>query len=144
MIKAGNEGKGLNQFPIVDIEVWHEWLFSPKGIRPLQPKWVTTTNTQLYLPTQSTPVPNLVLAGAHTKTQADVWSIEGAVESGRRAAQVIEPTVNDLPQYKSIFLKMISGVDDVFYGLGLPHILDSAGYGILAALVVAIYILVKG
>lgn len=144
VIKAGNEGKSLKQFPIVDIEVWHEWFFSPKGIKPKQPKWVTTTNTQPYLPTQSTPVPNLVLAGAHTRTQADVWSIEGAVESGRRAAQVVVPTVKVLPQYKSIFLKIISSVDDVFFGIGLPHILDSAGYGIIATLIMAIYILVKG
>jgi hypothetical protein len=124
--------------------VWHEWFFSPKGIKPLQPKWVTTTNTQPYLPTQATPVPNLVLAGAHTTTQADVWSIEGAVESGRRAAQVIEPTVKVLPQYKPIFLKIISRVDDVLFEIGLPHVLDSAGYGILVVFIIALYILIKG
>ncbi|MCP5530996.1 MAG: FAD-dependent oxidoreductase [Opitutaceae bacterium] len=43
-----------------------------------------------HLPRQATPVPNLFLAGAHTRTEADVWSIEGAVESGRRAAQVVD------------------------------------------------------
>ncbi len=33
------------------------------------------------------PIANLFLAGAHTQTQAHVWSIEGAVESGRRSAK---------------------------------------------------------
>lgn len=73
--------RGWQSFPIVLIEVWHEWKFSPQGIRPGQPKWVNTTNTQAYLPTLATTVPNLVLAGAHTRTAADVWSIEAAVES---------------------------------------------------------------
>lgn len=52
-------------------------------------KWVTTTRMQAHQPTQVTPVPNLLLAGAHTKTDVAVWSIEGAVESGRRAAKVV-------------------------------------------------------
>lgn len=140
IIKTGNQGKSLNEFPILEIEVWHEWLFSPKGIKPRQPKWVTTTNTQPYLPTQSTPVPNLVLAGAHTKTQADVWSIESAVESGRRAVRVIEPIVKVLPQYKPMFLKILSRIDDIFFGIGLPHLLDVVGFGITVAFTVVIYL----
>jgi hypothetical protein len=63
------------------------------------PKWVTTTNTQPYLPGQVTPIPNLFVAGAHTKTEVDVWSIEGAVESGRRAARAIDPAVEVISQY---------------------------------------------
>ncbi len=35
----------------------------------------------------------------YNETEADVWSIEGAVESGRRAAQAIEPTIKVIPQY---------------------------------------------
>lgn len=34
--------------------------------------------------------------GRTTRTNADVWSIEAAVESGRRTAQIIEPHVLDL------------------------------------------------
>lgn len=139
MIKMGNQGRSLNEFPILDIEVWHEWIFSPNGIKPKQPKWVTTTNTQPYRPTQVTPVPNLVLAGAHTRTQADVWSIEGAVESGRSAAQAIDPTVKILPQYKPVFFKMASSIDDAFFRVGLPHILKVIVFGILAG--IAMYIL---
>ena len=84
LIREANEGRCLADFPILRIEVWHEWQFSPQGIKHCQPKWVNSTNTQRYLPTQATPVANLVLAGAHTKTEVDVWSIEAAVESGRR------------------------------------------------------------
>ena len=85
---------------------------------------MNTTNTQPNQPTQATPVPNLVLAGAHTKTEADVWSIEGAVESGRRAARVIEPSVKVIPQYKPVWLRLISAVDNACFAIGAPHVLD--------------------
>jgi hypothetical protein len=124
LIRQANDGRSLKDFCILKIEVWHEWQFSPEGIQHNQPKWVTTTNTQQHLPTQSTPVPNLVLAGAHTRTQADVWSIEGAVESGRRAAQVLAPDVRVIPQYNPRWLRVVSAVDDLCFALGAPHILD--------------------
>ena len=124
MIKEANGGRGLADFAISKIEVWHEWHFSPEGIIPLQPKWVTTTHTQAYLPDQVTSIPNLFLAGAHTRTAADVWSIEGAVESGRRAAQAIDPRVKVLPQYKPLWLRILSAIDDGCFAVGLPHVLD--------------------
>ena len=139
LIKEANGGRSLAEFKIARIEVWHEWIFSPEGIRGPQPKWVTTTNTQPYLPSQITPVPNLFLAGAHTKTEVDVWSIEGAVESGRRAAQAVDPTVEVISQYKPWWLRAIGSVDDVCYRVGAPHVLDLAMVGLLlgAALTIA-------
>ncbi len=35
-------------------------------------------------------------------------------------------------------------VDDVLFGIGLPHILDCAGYVIIAAIIITMFILVKG
>lgn len=46
------------------------------GKHHFQPKWVNTTNTQPYMPSQKTPVENFFLAGSHTQTQAQVWSLE--------------------------------------------------------------------
>jgi uncharacterized protein with NAD-binding domain and iron-sulfur cluster len=124
LIKEANNGKGLKEFSIIKIEVWHEWEFSSEGIKPLQPKWVTTTNTQAYLPAQKTPVSNLFLAGAHTKTQAQVWSIEGAVESGRRAAKAIDERVEVLDQYRPKWIRSISKIDDILYSIKAPQIID--------------------
>jgi hypothetical protein len=134
LIREANGGRGLHEFPIMRIEVWHEWQFSPEGIQHHQPKWVTTTSTQPHLPTQATSVPNLVLAGAHTKTEADVWSIEGAVESGRRAAKAIEPSVKVIPQYKARWLRALSAVDNVCFAIGAPHILNLLLVALLLAL----------
>ena len=124
LIKEANNGKGLKEFPIIKIEVWHEWKFSNEGIKSLQPKWVNSTHTQAYLPAQETPVSNLFLAGAHTKTQAQVWSIEGAVESGRRAAKAIDEKVEVLDQYRPIWIKSLSKIDDILYSIKAPQVID--------------------
>lgn len=141
LIREANGGRGWLSFPIARIEVWHEWEFSPQGIHHPQPKWVNTTHNEPYLPTQATPVPNLVLAGAHTRTAADVWSIEGAVESGRRAALAMEPGVRVIPQYRPACLRMLGQFDDACFAARLPHFLDlvlagltlAAAAGLLAA-----------
>ena len=124
LIKEANNGKGLKEFPIIKIEVWHEWKFSNEGIKSLQPKWVNSTHTQANLPAQETPVSNLFLAGAHTKTQAQVWSIEGAVESGRRAAKAIDEKVEVLDQYRPIWIKSLSKIDDILYSIKAPQVID--------------------
>jgi hypothetical protein len=54
-----------------------------------EPKWVTSTNTKLYRPNQKTSINNLILSGAHTKTTVDIYSMEGAVESGFLSTNVI-------------------------------------------------------
>lgn len=138
LIKEANDGRGLEAFPIVRVEVWHEWIFSPTGLKPHQPKWVTTTNTQPHQPKQATSVPNLVLAGAHTETAADVWSIEGAVESGRLAAKAIDPRVEVFRQYKPLLLRSLAAADDAAFDAGAPHIL------ILAAGISAVIALLAG
>ena len=124
MIQEANHGRSLKDFPIVDIEVWHEWEFSPEGIRYFQPKWVTTTNTQHFMPSQTTPVNNLFLAGSHTATQAHVWSIEGAVESGRRAAKAIDPQVQVINQYIPAWLRILNKIDDALYYIRGPQVID--------------------
>jgi hypothetical protein len=65
------------------------------------------------------------LAGAHTKTQAQVWSIEGAVESGRRAAKEIDGRVTVLEQYSPLWIRALSKIDDVLYSIKAPQMIDS-------------------
>jgi uncharacterized protein with NAD-binding domain and iron-sulfur cluster len=139
MIKEANNGRTLKNFSIIRIEVWSEWVFSPKGIKPKQPKWVTSSKTQPHLPTQKTPIANLALAGAHTKTDADIWSIESAVESGRKAAQVFEPSISIIPAHKSMALQIIGRADDLSYSIGGPHILIVTAVGIAASLLYVLF-----
>jgi hypothetical protein len=70
-----------------------------------------------------------------------VWSIEGAVESGRLAAQVVVPSVEVIPQYKPLWLRAISAVDDVCFSLGAAHVLDLFLVGSLITLAILLAIL---
>ena len=139
LIKEANGGRSLRNFPILRIEVWHEWQFSPNGIRGRQPKWVNRVGNQAFLPTQATPVKNIALAGAHTRTDVDVWSIEAAVESGRRAAQVIDPSVCVLKQYRPWWLVMLRTIDNALYRIHAPNVLDAALLMILATIAAGIF-----
>lgn len=139
LVREANGERSLGSFTILRIEVWHEWEFSASGIKTLYPKWVNTTRNQAHLPRQVTPVSNLLLAGAHTKTAADVWSIEGAVESGRHAARGIDSGVQVLPQYKPTWLKTLSALDDLCFTLGLPHVLDLMLGASIAAMLAGMY-----
>ncbi len=138
MIREANDDRGLRDFRILTTEVWHEWTFSPNGIVPIQPKWVTTTNTQPHRPNQATSISNLALAGAHTKTEADIWSIEGAVESGRRVARVYEPDVMVIGQHKPLLMRTLSFLDDGLYALRLPHVFTLIGAAAAAAILRAV------
>lgn len=142
IIREANNGKGLKDFNISKVEVWHEWKFSEKGIQPVQPKWVNSTNTEEYLPNQKTPVKNLFLAGAHTKTQAQVWSIEGAVESGRRAAKAIDDRVVVLDQYRPLWIRTLSSIDDILYSMKAPHVIDVIFCLLFVLIVCLIYVVV--
>ncbi|MBS2037153.1 FAD-dependent oxidoreductase [bacterium] len=132
LIQEANQGRRLRDFPLLRLEIWHEWEFCP--LRSGPPKWVNTTRNQRYLPNQRTSLANVQLAGAHTRTAADVWSIEGAVESGGRAAQLIEPQVQVRGQYRPAWLKSLRKLDNLCYRAGLPHFLDLAVLGSLVYL----------
>lgn len=138
IIKQANNGKEIRDFEVERVQVWHEWDFSPEGIEPEQPKWVTSYSTQPFIPTQLTPINNLLLAGAHTKTDADIWSIEGAVESGRRAAKLIDSSVVVIDGHTPLLLRIVAKLDDLLYRVRLPHLLDMTLGGIIIILFVSL------
>lgn len=123
LLKQANNGKGFDDFDMIDIQVWHEWHFSKSGIKADQPKWVTSYSTQPNIPAQKTAVSNLILAGAHTKTSADIWSIEGAVESGRRAARLIEPKIKVIKAHNPLIFRLLGVIDNVLFSVRAPHVL---------------------
>lgn len=124
LLRESNDGRGILDFERVRFEVWSEWAFSPAGIEPLQPKWVNSTTTQPFLPAQDSGFANLSLAGAHTRTTADVWSIEAAVESGRLAARRVDARVPVIEQHRSWWLRAVQAMDDGLYKVGGPNVVD--------------------
>ncbi len=124
-------GKNFQQLlhHMILFEVWKNWKFTdgigkPKKITIMEPKYVDSTNTRPHQPDTITPISNLYLAGAHTKTSAELWSMEGAVESGRRAADMITGGNSTIVQDKGVVLKSLGAVDDVLYSMGMPNVVD--------------------
>ena len=57
-------------------------------------KWVNNVFNEKYRKNQTTEFTNLYLGGAHTKTSTSVWSMEGAVESGKIVSQFVSNKYN--------------------------------------------------
>jgi len=71
------------------IEIWHEWEFINGKQETNDKKWVNNIYNEQYRPSQITSFDNLYLSGAHTKTTINIWSMEGAIESGKITANLI-------------------------------------------------------
>lgn len=145
MVRLANQGRSLADFNILRVQVWHGWTFpgDPPGqdglpataiVRGDFPKWVNTTHTQLHQPNCATSLSNLWIAGAHTRTSADLWSMEGAVESGKRAAEMaarVPVTVQLQPRR----FGPLKTVDAWLYKHNLPHVLDSVVLPLVAVMI---------
>ena len=130
MVVSANNGRNLKDFTVKHFEVWHTWKFlnsenSPETVRDSKhKKWVNNTHNIKFQPNQKTSISNLYLAGAHTKTATDLYSMEGAVESGKKVADMITKQTTVIPQHTPIITVPFKVIDGILYKLKLPHILN--------------------
>jgi uncharacterized protein with NAD-binding domain and iron-sulfur cluster len=127
----------IKEDDIVYEEIFEDWYWDPKIKRLVSrnPKWVNQVGE--VRPDNETSIPNVWIAGAHTKTSIDVWSMESAVESGKRASNLILKKYKLKPCVLMSHDVKIGKIDDPFYDAGLPHILDCF------LIVLILYILLK-
>jgi hypothetical protein len=119
--------KNFNQFNIIDKEVWYEWEFKDNRLKSRNKKWVNTINNNIR-PMYKTKYSNVYISGSHCDTGLSLWSMESAVESGKRCSLNI---INDLRlDLKKIKLythsrpnKLIYELDDILHDYKLPNIL---------------------
>lgn len=143
IIRTNNRDQGLDFFldkALVHFEVWHSWHFVGEEnisvVKETEPKWVNTTNTQPYQPTNNTSTKNLFLGGAHVKTSTELWSIEAAVESGQRVADLISKSNTVLTQPVPMLFKTAQVIDNELYRHHLPQFLSSFALIVLLSLVI--------
>ena len=113
-------------------EVWYEWNFNneTKKLEQTYKKWVNNIYNEDYRPHTTTIYKNMLLAGSHTKTSINIYSMEGAVESGKKAAIIIDKKYNKI---SNIFLykhkenqifDILKYIDDLLYNFNLPNIIN--------------------
>lgn len=95
------------------------------------PLLVNTAGSWANRPDVRTKIPNLFLAGDYVRTDIDLATMEGANESGRKAANAILASAgsNATPArtftlWRNPVLAPLQAVDAVLYRLGLPNALD--------------------
>jgi len=130
--------EGPKDLKVVRGSIWNEWKYDDvsKKLISTRPKWVNSLKTHKYRPDQKTNFKNLYIAGAHTKTSINIWSMEGAVESGKIIARhIINDTQKTSSNFKTTSVKIINHgspwylipfqiADDILYTLYLPNIIN--------------------
>jgi hypothetical protein len=114
----------ISEDDIVYEEIFEDWYWDSKLKRLVSknPKWVNQVNE--VRPLNVTEYPNIWVTGAHTRTTIDVWSMESAVESGKLASNLILEKYNLKKCLVMDHEIKLGKIDDPFYNVGLPHILD--------------------
>jgi hypothetical protein len=124
------------------VEIWYEWKFINGVMEQEYKKWVNNSINEKYRPSQQTNYCNLFLSGAHTKTSINIWSMEGAIESGKLTSNLLLNKYNksNVSYYKHTdpsYITPFKYIDDLLYTVCLPNLID------LIIIVVLIIILYK-
>lgn len=143
IIRKYNNNRSIQSFNVIETEVWYEWKFGKSGqmIQNESKKWVTTTNTNKFRPTQDTPFSNLFLSGSHTNTSIVIWSMEGAVESGKRTVKSMGEDVELYTHRKPVWMRPFNTVDNVLYKLCMPNVVIVICVVFIVAFAVILYLI---
>ena len=142
-----NNNFKLTTKDIVYTEIWYEWK-QKNGLKSDAKKWVNNAYNEEYRPLQQTLFKNLYLAGAHTKTTIEIWSMEGAVESGKVVSNYISHKYNKgyVHVYKHLdpgYFKLFKYIDDIVYKFHLPNIVDIVLLFVVILIILISYYYIK-
>ena len=94
----------------------------------LNRKWVNNSYNEKYRLENKTELKNMYICGSHCVTSINIWSMEGAVESGKRCSNIILNRNNQKECYiynhGSVGLViLLQNIENIFYGLGLRNVI---------------------
>jgi hypothetical protein len=125
-----NNGFKLYLPDIKNIDIWYEWHNVNGVLEPLYKKYANNIYNQSHRLDQKTSLSNMYIAGSHTKTTIDIWSMEGAVESGIVAGNLVlekyGKTTNKLYNHdkNNLIVNSLKNTDNILYKMGLPNVFD--------------------
>jgi Flavin containing amine oxidoreductase len=127
LIRDSN-GFNLTKDDIIYSEIWYEWEHNGKELEQSNKKWVNNVYNEQYRTKQRTDYDNLYIAGAHTDTSMNIWSMEGAVESGKIVAKLITDSDDSIELHNHVdptYVRFFQTIDDALYAVYLPNIVDT-------------------
>ena len=66
--------------------MWDSYVYKDGKMDTYEPKWANNVNTRQHRPNSVTPIKNMFLGGVATSSTISIFSMEGAAESGKKAA----------------------------------------------------------
>jgi hypothetical protein len=114
-INISEFGKYLNlsSIQILDYNVWDSYVFNGSKLETYEPKFSPNKGTWRLRPNNETKYKNFYFATAYTKTDTDMFEMEGAAESGRRAAQMLDKSVKIINSYRPAFFAPFRWIDSL-------------------------------
>lgn len=163
LASAQPEGGGsLSDVKVVGFYMWDSFSVRDGKIQTWEPRWTNNVGTLSLRPKPETAFENLLLAGAYVRTGMEIYCMEGACESGRRAARSILKAQNGALKPVGLYTHhrprpWIFGslrlLDRVLIRLGLPHagrlcggplVLFALYLGLLMALITLAVVWLRG
>jgi hypothetical protein len=118
---------------LVHFEVWHTFKFPEQSSisepseqlhNPVEPKFVDSYKTRKYQPTVKTRWDNLYFAGGHVRNTVELYSMEAASETGRRAANYISGQSTSISQPNVDGSNLLQFLDGLLYDIRGPSVID--------------------
>ena len=115
---------------IIYTELFEDWNYDGGMMKTINKKWVNTNINQQYRPTEKTNYNNMLITGSHCKTNVDIWSMEGAVESGLNCSKLLLKKYNmkdDITIIKhddNSIISFVKKIDNIFYKLNMFQLID--------------------
>lgn len=128
----------LDRVNILDYNVWDTYVYDGTKIDTTEPKFSTNKGTYFLRPQNETKYENLFFATGYTQTKTDMFEMESAAESGRRAARLLDKTVRVAEARRPIFFAPYRAVDRLLSPLNMYRVIPFAWFalGLLPALVI--------
>jgi hypothetical protein len=118
-ISSLNKYLNLDKVKVTDYNVWESYIFNNGKLHTNEPKFSSNKGTYFLRPDNKTEFENLYFATAYTKTEVDMFEMESAAESGRRAAQMIEKSIRVVGTPRPLFFAPYRWLDALLSKLNL-------------------------
>lgn len=142
-----SNGFELKSSDIIYTEIWYEWYIDKQTsqLEQTNKKWITNIYNQSSRPGVKTEFSNLYLGGSHINTTIEIWSMEGAVESGKMISNSILTKYNKPLTYiqkhtDPNWTNLPKSIDNLLYKLYLPNLIDCI---IIIIIIIIICMLLK-